>query len=179
MQNCTRTCPNHHPLSYLKWAYCCAIILLVLSSSLKADEPKSNESLSTLEEKNDLGWSSTSSVPVASSQLSELININEATAAELSVALPGIGPEKAQRIVDWRNDNGAFQDIDQLLEISGIGPKTLERLSPLIHIGEEVDEVSRKSSLEGDSEHHRTVLLEIVERANEDAQQVLRDRPGS
>lgn len=52
------------------------------------------------------------------------IRINEATVDEIST-LNGIGPKKAQAIIDYRKDYGPFQDIDDLLEVNGIGEKTL------------------------------------------------------
>lgn len=54
-----------------------------------------------------------------------LININTADAALLET-LPRVGPALAGRIIDWRTQNGGFQNVDQLLEVSGIGAKTLE-----------------------------------------------------
>lgn len=56
-----------------------------------------------------------------------LVNLNTASADELTT-LPKIGPSIAQRIVDWREANGGFGSIDQLLEVNGIGAKTLEGL---------------------------------------------------
>jgi competence ComEA-like helix-hairpin-helix protein len=67
-----------------------------------------------------------------------IIDINTATVNELAAALPGIGPGKAQRIVEWREANGPFQSVEQLLEVSGIGPKTLEKIRPFVRIGNEV-----------------------------------------
>ncbi|PWN08169.1 ComEA family DNA-binding protein [Rhodohalobacter mucosus] len=61
----------------------------------------------------------------------EKININTATAEEL-MRLPGIGPAYADRIVEWRRENGRFVRIEQLLEIRGIGEKRLEKLRPYI-----------------------------------------------
>ena len=54
-----------------------------------------------------------------------LININTADAVLLET-LPRVGPALAGRIIDWREQNGGFQSVDQLLEVSGIGVKTLE-----------------------------------------------------
>ncbi|MHA3683281.1 helix-hairpin-helix domain-containing protein [Leucobacter sp. HY1908] len=54
-----------------------------------------------------------------------LVNINTADAALLET-LPRVGPALAGRIIDWRTQNGGFQSVDQLLEVSGIGVKTLE-----------------------------------------------------
>lgn len=57
----------------------------------------------------------------------ERIPINTADVHELD-RLPGIGPTKAQAIVDYRTEHGPFQSTDQLLEVSGIGEATLEGL---------------------------------------------------
>ena len=54
------------------------------------------------------------------------INLNKATAAELS-QLKGIGMKYAERIVEFRDKNGSFKEVEDLLKIQGIGPKTLEK----------------------------------------------------
>jgi competence protein ComEA len=56
-----------------------------------------------------------------------LVNVNTASAADLE-ALSGIGPVLAQAIVDYRTENGPFPTIDALLDVSGIGPATLEEI---------------------------------------------------
>ena len=58
-------------------------------------------------------------------------DINRATAAEWD-ELPGIGPSKAQAIVEDRERNGPFRSIDDLARVKGIGPKLLERLREAI-----------------------------------------------
>jgi competence protein ComEA len=59
------------------------------------------------------------------------VNINTATLAELEV-LPGIGPVSAQRIIDFRNERGPFSTVEQLVEVKGIGEKSLDKLRPLV-----------------------------------------------
>lgn len=55
------------------------------------------------------------------------IDLNTASATELE-ALPGVGPAIALRIVEHRENNGPFTSVDGLLEVSGIGPATLEKI---------------------------------------------------
>src|SRR5262245_29000318 len=57
------------------------------------------------------------------------ININTATKDEL-VALPGIGPAKAQAILDYRKAHGPFKTVDELKDVKGIGAKRFEKLKP-------------------------------------------------
>lgn len=55
------------------------------------------------------------------------VNINTATSAELD-AVKGIGPAKAQAIVDYRTKNGPFKSVDDLKNIKGFGDKNLAKL---------------------------------------------------
>ncbi|MFH1822367.1 MAG: lamin tail domain-containing protein [Patescibacteria group bacterium] len=64
-----------------------------------------------------------------------LININTATLEELDT-LPGIGPSKAQAIIDYRNLNGPFQKIEDIMSVSGIGTATYENIMNLITVGD-------------------------------------------
>lgn len=59
----------------------------------------------------------------------ESININTADAQTLTT-LEGIGAAKAQAIIEYREKHGAFESLDQLTEVAGIGEKTLEKLKP-------------------------------------------------
>ena len=61
------------------------------------------------------------------------ININTATVEELQT-LQGIGEQKAGDIVHYREENGPCSRVEDLLKVSGIGPKTLEDLRPLITV---------------------------------------------
>jgi competence protein ComEA len=53
--------------------------------------------------------------------------------AELD-SLPGIGPVYAQRIIDYRNANGGFKNIDEVKNVKGIGEKTFEKFKELISV---------------------------------------------
>ena len=80
----------------------------------------------------------TVSVPVATAeeQPAELavVNINTATSEQLQ-ALPTIGPVLAERIIAYRNEHGGFHSVGELVNVPGIGEKTLEKLWDLITIG--------------------------------------------
>ena len=71
--------------------------------------------------------------PVGSGEGPVLVDLNSASAAELE-ALPGIGPVLAQRIVQWRTDNGPFPDVEILGEVSGIGDALMAQLRPLVRV---------------------------------------------
>lgn len=62
-----------------------------------------------------------------------LVNLNTADASLLDT-IPGVGPVTAAAILDFRNENGGFTSIDQLLDVSGIGPATLEEMRPYVTI---------------------------------------------
>jgi competence protein ComEA len=65
----------------------------------------------------------------APSPTGSLVNLNTATSEQLDT-LPGVGPVTAQKILDWRAAHGAFSSVEELLEIDGIGEKTLADLIP-------------------------------------------------
>lgn len=62
-----------------------------------------------------------------------LVDLNNASAAELQ-SLPRIGPAIASRILEYRSSHGRFGSVEELTRISGIGPKTLETLKPLLQL---------------------------------------------
>jgi len=59
---------------------------------------------------------------------SDLVNINSADAKTIEEKLIGIGAVKAHAIVEYREKNGPFKTVDELLEVSGIGEKTLSKI---------------------------------------------------
>ena len=61
------------------------------------------------------------------------LDLNTATADDLD-ALPGVGPVLAERIVAWRTEHGSFTSVDQLREVSGIGPRKFDSLRPLVRV---------------------------------------------
>lgn len=71
--------------------------------------------------------------PTRVSLQNEKININTASLEELE-KLPGIGPSKAQAIIDYRTTNGLFKDIEEIKNVKGIGEKTFEKLKDLITV---------------------------------------------
>ncbi len=60
------------------------------------------------------------------------VSLNRAD-SELLITLPGIGPKLAERIIAWRQKNGRFESIEELLQIPGISSKKLSSLAPLVH----------------------------------------------
>jgi competence protein ComEA len=61
------------------------------------------------------------------------IDLNRAQPGDLEL-LPGLGPKLARRIVEHRRVHGAFRTSDELLQVHAIGPRTLQRLKPLLEV---------------------------------------------
>ena len=64
------------------------------------------------------------------------VNINTASQAELE-SLPRIGPKVAQRIIEYRNQNGGFKKVEDIMKVKGIGEKIFAQIKDQITVGPE------------------------------------------
>ncbi|MFQ5617277.1 MAG: helix-hairpin-helix domain-containing protein [Anaerolineales bacterium] len=75
-----------------------------------------------------------SSAPPGTPDAGAIVNINTATQRELET-LPGIGPVTAQKIIAYRKENGDFETIENIVNVSGIGPATFDKIKDRITVG--------------------------------------------
>lgn len=66
-------------------------------------------------------------------QSGQTLNVNTASEQELT-ALPGVGPGIARRIVEYRTANGPFATVDDLQNVSGIGPSKFDKMAPYVRL---------------------------------------------
>ena len=71
------------------------------------------------------------------------LNINTATQAQFE-ALPGLGAKVAERILEYRQKNGNFKKVEDLMNVKGIGEKSFLKLKPLLTVGQKADTASSK-----------------------------------
>ena len=71
--------------------------------------------------------SGSAAAPAASKEKSEPVDVNSASAADLE-KVPGLGPSLSKRIVEFREKNGPYATVDDLLKVQGIGEKSLSHL---------------------------------------------------
>jgi competence protein ComEA len=87
---------------------------------------------------------------VFSSVALAVLNLNTATKDEL-VALPGIGPAKAQAIVDYRNQHGPFRTVDELRKVKGIGEKLFLQIRSDVSVGNASRAANGQAVAKGDT----------------------------
>ena len=63
----------------------------------------------------------------------EKINLNKATQTELET-LPGIGPSTAEKIIEYRKENGNFKNIEDIMNVNGIGESKYNKIKDLISV---------------------------------------------
>ena len=66
--------------------------------------------------------------------LGKRVPLNSATAAALQT-VGGIGPKRAEKIIEYIAFNGPFDDLSELAKVKGIGPKTVQRVAPFLVVG--------------------------------------------
>ncbi len=71
----------------------------------------------------------------ASAHVLAAVDINTASAEQLARAMKGVGMAKARAIVAWREANGPFKSVDELVKVKGIGLKTVERNRDQLSVG--------------------------------------------
>ena len=87
-----------------------------------------------------------SAAPSAAATVSGVLNLNTATAEELT-RLPGVGPSRAQAIIELRTRMKAFQSVEDIMKVRGIGRKTFRKLEPMLRLqGPTTLAAARKSS---------------------------------
>lgn len=81
------------------------------------------------------------------------VDVNTATKDQL-IALPGIGPSKAQAIVDYRTQHGPFKSVDEVRKVKGIGEKLFQQIRPELSVGgagKALAQAPSKSDAKGDA----------------------------
>ena len=81
----------------------------------------------------------------------EPINLNTATADELT-ALNGVGPAKADAIIEYRTANGAFRSVDEIVNVPGIGEKSLEKWRDQLTVGNDMPRTAPRPPAESKDE---------------------------
>jgi competence protein ComEA len=102
------------------------ILSIVAVASLVAAVPSTSVAGQTM------AGSRTTAKPAASA--STIVNLNTATAVNLE-GLPGIGAKTAARIVEYRQKNGPFKKVEELMNVRGVGEKSFLKIKPQLTVG--------------------------------------------
>ena len=102
------------------------------------------------------------------------LDLNQATKAELRL-LPGLGDALAQRVIEYRTGHGRFRSVEDLRQVAGIGPKTLERLRPYLFVTPEesfVADDDRGDTMPADNKRPTPRAAPVSKKATELAQPI-------
>ena len=80
----------------------------------------------------------TTKTPAAKATAASPVNLNTATQAQLET-LPGVGAKAAQRILEYRQKNGSFKKVEDLMNVKGIGEKAFLKLKPLLTVTQKAE----------------------------------------
>ena len=110
--------------------------------------------------------SSIIAISLLTSAFAATVNINQADIVTLAENLKGIGMKKAKAIVDYREANGDFNTIDDIVNVKGIGPKTLQKNRESLSVGESKSDADvteeTQSNEAADKEEKQEVKKEIT-----------------
>lgn len=87
------------------------------------------------------------------------VDINTADAATLAQSINGIGPSKAQAIVDYRDANGPYATLDDLVKVQGIGFKTLDRIREFVIVAPASASAAASSASQSPATESQPALL--------------------
>jgi competence protein ComEA len=79
--------------------------------------------------------SAQSKAPAKAAAPASIVNLNTATSSQIAT-LPGIGEKAAERIIEYREKNGGFKKVEELMNVKGIGEKSFLKLKPLVTLGD-------------------------------------------
>ena len=141
-----------------------------VSDTLTASPIIAESSVSETAQSSSAESTQSTSDPVSEPPETALININTATSEELQ-SLSGIGEAKAAAIIAYREEHGAFSDISEIMNVSGIGEKIFERIRDSITVGE-YTRPSEETSQSDDTEQSAppTALININTATSEELQ---------
>ncbi|HTQ79281.1 MAG TPA: helix-hairpin-helix domain-containing protein [Thermoanaerobaculia bacterium] len=94
----------------------------------------------------------TAALPALAADAKRVVNINTADLAKLTL-LPRVGPAVAERILQYRKENGPFKSAEDLMHVRGIGEKTFALLKPYIALS---GETSLTEKVQGSSGHSKS-----------------------